>query len=75
MDVGTLQQSLDIPQRWFEAIVSGLADKVAAETPAVDIQLLPTLGQKATLALQKAWEGDSDGSSTKINPGIGCYTR
>lgn len=75
MDVGTLQQSLDIPQRWFEAICAGLASKVAAETPAVDINLIPKLEQTAAMALQKAWEGDSDGSPTQINPGIGCYTR
>lgn len=75
MDVGTLQQSLDIPQRWMEAIIAGLASRVAAETPAVDINLIPGLEQKAGMALQKAWEGDSDGSPTQINPGIGCYTR
>ena len=75
MDVGTLQQSLDIPQRWFEAICAVLASKVAAETPAVDVNLIPSLEQKAGMALQKAWEGDSDGSPTQINPGIGCYTR
>lgn len=75
MDVGTLQQSLEIPQRWFEAICAGLASRVAAETPAVDAALMPMLEQKAGIALQKAWEGDSDGSPTTINPGIRCYTR
>jgi hypothetical protein len=75
MDVGTLQQDIEVPQRWMDAIIAGLACRVAMETPAVDLQLIPTLDAKAAMALQKAWEGDSDGSPTQINPGIGCYTK
>jgi hypothetical protein len=75
MDVGTLQQEIEVPQRWLEAIIAGLAAWVAAETPAVDLQLIPVLDNKAAMAIQKAWEGDSDGSPTQINPGIGCYTK
>lgn len=75
MDTENLQQEVEVPQRWLEAIVNGLAAKVAAETPAVDAQLIPVLDQKAAMSLQRAWDGDNDGSPIFINPGIGCYTK
>ena len=75
MDTTNLQQDVEIPQRWIEAIVNGLAARMAAETPAVDANLIPVLEQKAMVSIQRAWDGDNDGSPTKINPGIGCYTK
>lgn len=75
MDTENLQQDVEVPQRWLQAIVDGLAAKVAGETPAVDMNLIPMLEQKAQMSLQRAWDGDNDGSPTQINPGIGCYTR
>lgn len=75
MDTENLRQDVEIPQRWLTAIVDGLAAKVAAETPAVDINLIPMLEQKATMSVQRAWDGDNDGSPIYINPGIGCYTK
>lgn len=75
MDVGTLAQDIEVPQRWLEAIVATLAEKVASETPEVDLQLIPLLGQKATMAMQIARDGDNDGSPTYIQPAIACYTR
>jgi hypothetical protein len=75
MDTENLRQDVEIPQRWLTAIVDGLAAKVAAETPAVDINLIPMLEQKAQMSVQRAWDGDNDGSPIYINPGIGCYTK
>ena len=75
MDVGTLQQELEIPQRWYEAIVAKLASKLAMETDAVDMNLIPMLDAKAEVALREAWDGDNDGSPTTITPNIGVYTR
>jgi hypothetical protein len=75
MDVGTLQQELEIPQRWYEAIVAKLASKLAMETDAVDMNLIPMLDAKAEVALRAAWDGDNDGSPTTITPNIGVYTR
>lgn len=74
MDTNNLQQEIEVPQRWLEAIVNGLAVKVALETPAVDISLIPMLDQLASMSVQRAWDGDNDGSPIQINPGIGCYT-
>lgn len=74
-DVGTLQQSLDIPQRWYEAIVSQLAYKLSMEIDIVDPNLLMPLSQAAAQAMNIAWSGDNDGSSTTIQPWIAPYTR
>lgn len=75
MDTENLQQDVEVPQRWLEAIVCGLAARVAAETPQVDPGMVPMLDQKWIAARQAAWDGDGDGSPTFINPGIGCYTK
>lgn len=74
MDTENLQQDVEIPARWLQAIIDGLAAEVAAETMTVDIQVMATLEQKATMSLQRAWDGDGDGSSTQIQPNIGVYT-
>jgi hypothetical protein len=74
MDTANLQQEVEVPQRWLEAICARLAAKVAETTPAVQIELIPVLEAKAGEAERQAREGDNDGSSTKINPGIGVYT-
>jgi len=75
MDTANLQQDVEVPQRWLNAIVDNLSAEVAAETPQVDPQLIPVLEQKAAASLQRAWDGDNDGSPIQINPGIGVYTR
>ena len=75
MDVGTLQQELDIPQRWYEAIVSQLAFKLAQEIDIVDAGLIMPLSQAAALNMNTAWNGDNDGSATTITPNIGVYTK
>jgi hypothetical protein len=75
MDTENLRQDVEVPQRWLEAIVAGLAARVAAETPSADINLIPMLEQKYMAARQFAWDGDNDGSPTFIQPSIGVYTR
>lgn len=75
MDTENLRQDVEVPQRWLEAIVAGLAAKVAAETPSADLNLIPILEQKYAMAKQSAFDGDNDGSPTFIQPSIGVYTR
>jgi hypothetical protein len=48
---------------------------MASETPAVDVNLISVLEQKAAISQQRAWDGDNDGSPIQINPGIGVYTK
>lgn len=75
MDTANLQQDVEVPQRWLEAIVNGLAARVAAESNNVDAALIPVLEQRSALSMQRAWDGDNDGSPIQINPGIGVYTK
>lgn len=75
MDVGTLRDDLEVPQRWLDAITTMLASKVALETPAVSMDIVMMLKNDAALAKQIAYDGDSDGAPTFIQPYIAPYTR
>lgn len=74
MDTENLRQEVEIPARWQEAIIDGLSARVAAETPQVDPQIMAVREQKAAMSMQRAWDGDNDGSPIQINPGIRAYT-
>lgn len=74
MDAGTLQQEVEVPQRWYEAIVSLLAAKLAAEFIEVDAALVPALDQRAKEALYFAQQEERDNSPINILPNISMYT-
>lgn len=75
MDVGTLAQTIEVPQRWYEALVSGLASKLAVEIAEVDPQMLPILDARAADALYKAQAEERDNSPFNLMPSFGAYTR
>jgi hypothetical protein len=75
MDVGTMTQDVEVPQRWLEAIVSGLAAKMALELVEVDANLIPILDQKAAISLNIAQMEERDNSPMMIAPNISPYTR
>jgi hypothetical protein len=75
MDVGTMTQDVEVPQRWLEAIVSGLAAKMALELTEVDPSLIPILDQKAAISLNIAQMEERDNSPMMIAPNISPYTR
>jgi hypothetical protein len=75
MDVGTMTQDIEVPQRWLEAIVSGLAAKMALELVEVDVGLIPILDQKAAISLNIAQMEERDNSPMMIAPNISPYTR
>ena len=75
MDVGTMTQELEIPQRWYEAIVSLLAAKLVMEITEADSGLMPILDQKAAFALSIAQAEERDNSPIMIAPNISPYTR
>jgi hypothetical protein len=75
MDVGTMTQEVEIPQRWYEAIVALLATRLALEVLEVDPQLVPTLNALADKALMIAQMEERDNSPMMIQPNIGPYTR
>ena len=74
-DVGTMTQNLDVPQRWFDAIVAMLASKLAEETPEVDAKLMPILEAKADKALAQAENEERDNSPIYWTPNLSVYTR
>jgi len=75
MDVGTMTQELEIPQRWYEAIVALLASKLAMEIAEADASLIPMLDQKAQFSLSIAQAEERDNSPMMIAPNISPYTR
>lgn len=75
MDVGSLTQELDIPQRWYMAVVTELARQCAREIEEVDMKIIPMLDSDAALALRSAQEEERDNSPTFIAPNIAMYTR
>jgi hypothetical protein len=75
MDVGTMTQELEVPQRWYEAIVSMLAAKMAMEIVEVDAGMIGMLDAKAQQALYTAQAEERDNSPMMIAPNIAMYTR
>jgi len=75
MDVGTMTQQVEVPQRWYEAIVALLAAKMAMEIVEVDPQIIPMLDAKAAQALYVAQAEERDNSPMMISPNIAMYTR
>ena len=75
MDVGTMTQEIEVPQRWYDSIVYVLAARLAEETPTVDPQMIAILDQKAQRALLEAENEERDNSPIYLTPNIAVYTR
>lgn len=75
MDVGSMTQEVEVPQRWYEALVAGLAARMAMEIIEVDPAIIPMLDQKAAVALSIAQMEERDNSPMTISPNIAMYTR
>ena len=75
MDVGTMTQEIEVPQRWYEALVAGLAAKLSLEITEVDPSLIPLLDAKAAQSLVVAQMEERDHSPIMISPNISMYTR
>jgi hypothetical protein len=75
MDVGTMTQDVEVPQRWLDAVISMLAAKLASEIPEVPADMIPLLDAKATQAELEAWGEERDNSPIRWAPNISAYTR
>jgi len=75
MDVGSMTEEIEVPQRWYDAIVAMLAAKLAMEYVEVDAGLVPVLDAKAKEALYFAQQEERDNSPMMILPNIAMYTR
>ena len=75
MDVGALTDELQIPQRWYMAVVAMLAHQMSLELPQVDMNRVQYLEAQAEKYLALAEAEERDKSPIYFAPNIGVYTR
>lgn len=75
MDVGSMTEELEAPVWWYDAIVSGLAARMARAFDEVNPDLIGGLDAEAETRLNLALYGESDGAPTRLVPNISAYTR
>ena len=74
MDVGTMRQEVEVPMRWYDALVYSLAARIVMEVPEADVSRQPTLDGMAGRALYAARNEERDNSPVRIAPNISMYT-
>jgi hypothetical protein len=74
-DVGTMQQELEVPQRWYMAIVLKLAQQLVREIREAEVARTPDIDAQAAFELRKAWGNEGDGSDAFFRVNISPYTR
>jgi hypothetical protein len=75
MDVGDLYGELEVPQRWYMAVVNMLAHQMSLELPGVDLNRVTYLETQASKYLSQAEEEERDKSPIYFAPNISVYTR
>jgi hypothetical protein len=75
MDVGSLSGQLEIPQRWYEAILMMLSHRMSLEMPAVDAARISYLEVQADKYFNMAEQEERDKSPIYYSPNISVYTR
>ena len=75
MNVGELTNELQIPQRWYLAVVNMLAHQMSMELPQVDLARVQYLEAQAEKYLALAEAEERDRSPIYFSPNIGVYTR
>lgn len=74
-DVGNLTNTLEVPQRWLDAITSGLAPRLCLKVPNADLNRYPILQQLATDAWMRVSAEERDNTPVDILSGVlGAYT-
>jgi hypothetical protein len=75
MDVGSLSGQLEIPQRWYEAILMMLSHRMSLELPAVQADRIGYLEGQAEKYFNMAEQEERDKSPIYYSPNISVYTR
>jgi hypothetical protein len=75
MDVGSLTDELQIPQRWYEAVIFMLAHRMSLELPQVPMDRVGYLEKMADKYLYEAEQEERDKSPIYFAPNISVYTR
>jgi hypothetical protein len=74
-DVGTLQQTLEIPSRWYEPVIWKLASVLAFELENVEEKRRLECAAFAATSISEAENTETDGSPFYMRPNISSYTR
>jgi hypothetical protein len=74
-DVGTMLQEIEVPQRWYKAVIADLAKDLVREIPEADISRIQMLDMDAAREMKDAWTGEDDGAPVRLAPRISVYTR
>jgi len=74
MDVGDLYGELEIPQRWYEAVLMMLSHRMSLELPNVPLDRVQYLEGQADKYLGLAEAEERDKSPIYFAPNIGVYT-
>lgn len=75
-DVGSnMAGTIEVPQRWIEAVVTELARRLVLELPKADPKRYQMLKDEADAATFAAQQEERDNSAIQITPNISCYTR
>lgn len=74
MDPGVYTNEIEVPQRWYDAIVWGLASHMAVELPTVPGEIMAYVDQRYRRALLEAQTEERDSSAIKYGPNISIYT-
>jgi hypothetical protein len=75
MDVGALTDELEVPQRWYEAVVMMLSHRMSLELPQVGMDRVAYLEKMAEKYLFEAEQEERDKSPIYFAPNISVYTR
>ena len=75
MDVGALTDELEVPQRWYEAVVFMLAHRMSLELPQVAMDRIGYLEKMADRYYSEAETEERDKSPIYFAPNISVYTR
>lgn len=75
MDVGALNGQLEIPQRWYEAVLMNLSHRMSLELPGVPLDRIGYLEKMAAQYLNDAEAEERDKSPIYLAPNVSCYTR
>jgi hypothetical protein len=74
MDVGALTNELEVPQRWYEAVVMMLSHRMSLELPGVPLGRVTYLENQAEKYLFIAEQEERDKSPMYFAPNISVYT-
>lgn len=72
-DVGDLSQIVEIPRRWYLAVINGLAKELAMEVPGVPPDVKADLKIEAKETLSEAWAGETDSAPVRLRYNLRPY--